>query len=87
MTTAVPRELTRFIAQSLSVDARLVTPQARFADLGRTSFAELELLSLIEDHYCIILDFKTYLDQETVGALAEAIAAAAQDNQVQAAAD
>ena len=75
MTPIVSGELAGFIAQTLHVDAGILTPQARFADLGRTSFAEVELLNLIEDHYRITLDFETYLSLETVGALAEAIAA------------
>jgi acyl carrier protein len=74
MTSAVPADLAGFVARTLDVSAGLVTPQSRFADLGRDSLAEVELLNLIEDHYRITLDFEKYLSLETVGDLAEAIA-------------
>ena len=73
MSSAVPTELAGLVARTLEIDARLVTAQASFADLGRTSFAEVELINLIEDHYHITLDFETFLGLETVGALADAI--------------
>ena len=83
MTPAVPGELVGFIAQILYVDAGLVTPQAHFVDLGRTSLAEVELLNVIEHHYGITLDFERYLGLETVGALADAITAAVRDKHAQ----
>lgn len=74
MTSAVPEVLAGFIVRTLDVDAGVVTAQARFADLGRSSLAEVELLNLVEDHYRITLDFERYLSLETVGELADAIA-------------
>jgi acyl carrier protein len=67
----------------LRADTALVTPEATFADLGRTSFAELELLTSVEDHFRITLDAETYLDPETVGSLADAIGAAMSDRHAQ----
>jgi acyl carrier protein len=83
MTPAVPGELTGLIAQNLDVDAGLVTPQARFVDLGRTSLAEVELLTALESHYDITLDFERYLGLQTVGELADALAAAVRDKHAQ----
>ena len=69
-------EITSLVAQILDIDARLVTPDALFADLGRTSLQEIELLTAIEDRYRITLDFGTFVDLKTVGDLSTAIAAA-----------
>ena len=76
MTPTISRDLTDLVARVLRVDAALVSPETRFVDLGRTSFAELELLTVVEDHFRITLDAGAYLDLETVGALADAIGAA-----------
>ena len=78
MTTArpVPAEITSLVAQILEIDAGLVTPDALFADLGRTSLQEIELLTAIEDRYRITLDFGTFVDLKTVGDLSIAVAAA-----------
>jgi len=78
MTTAlpVPVEIHSLVARILEVDADLVTPDALFTDLGRTSLQEIELLTAIEDRYRITLDFGTFVDLKTVGDLSIAIAAA-----------
>jgi acyl carrier protein len=76
MTTTVPDELTSLLLQVVDVDDQLITPDARFADLGQTSADELDLLIAIEDHYRIAVDFETFASLETVGELADAIAAA-----------
>ncbi|GIE29378.1 hypothetical protein Ait01nite_024230 [Actinoplanes italicus] len=76
MTTTVPDELTTLLLKVVNIDDRLITPDARFADLGQTSADELELLIAIEDHYRIAVDFEAFASLETVGELADAIAAA-----------
>ena len=69
-------ELIDLVARILEIDAGLVTPDALFADLGRTSLQEIELLTAIEDRYRITLDFGTFVDLKTVGDLSIAVAAA-----------
>jgi acyl carrier protein len=73
MTPTVPAELSDLIVRIVGVEPGLVTREAGFADLGRSSAAELEMLVAIEDQYQITLDFGDYLNLETVGALADAI--------------
>ena len=79
MTTAVPvpTRLIGLIAGILEIDATLVTPDSAFADLGRDSAQEIELLVAIEDRYRITLDYETFADLRTVGDLAGMVAAAA----------
>jgi acyl carrier protein len=87
MATTVLSEITDLVARIVGVDAALVTPEACFVDLGRTSYHEVEMLVAIEDDYHITVDFSTYLSLETVGALADAIAAATRDRRAPAAAE
>jgi acyl carrier protein len=74
MTPTVPAELSDLIVRIVGVEPELVTWEAGFADLGRSSADELEMLVAIEEQYRITLDFGDYLNMETVGALAGAIA-------------
>jgi acyl carrier protein len=74
MTPTGPAELSDLIVRIVGVEPELVTWEAGFADLGRSSADELEMLVAIEEQYRITLDFGDYLNMETVGALAGAIA-------------
>ena len=74
MTTIVPEDLADLILQIVHVDDDLITPDARFTDLGRSSADELDLLVAIEDRYRITVDFEAFAALETVGELADAIA-------------
>jgi acyl carrier protein len=76
MTTIVPGDLVDLLLEVVHVDGDLLTPDTRFIDLGRTSSDELDLLVAIEDRYRITVDFPAFVALETVGELAEAIAAA-----------
>ena len=76
MTTIVPVDLVDLLLEVVHVDGDLLTPDTRFIDLGRTSSDELDLLVAIEDRYRITVDFPAFVALETVGELAEAIAAA-----------
>ena len=85
MTAPVPGVLAGLIAHVVGVDESLVTRDAAFADLGRSSADEVELLVAIEDYYRITLDFGAYVDLATVGDLADAVEAAARGAQATAA--
>jgi acyl carrier protein len=70
-------ELIDLTSQILRVDADRLSPDTRFDDLGRTSFAELELFTGIEDRFGVTLDFRAYSKLQTIGALTDAVEAAA----------
>ena len=65
--------LLRLIAETLRIDVDQLTPNARFDELGRTSFQEIELLTEIEDQFNVKLDFPTYSMLVTVGELVDAV--------------
>ena len=68
--------LVKLIARTLKVPVERLTPDARFDQLGRTSFQEIELLTEIEDEFSVRLDFEEFVTLATVGELTEAVAKA-----------
>jgi acyl carrier protein len=76
---SVDSVLLRVIAETLGVDARRLAAGDRFADLGRTSFQEIELLTEIEDRFRVQLDFDHFCGLATVGELVGAVNAAVRE--------
>jgi acyl carrier protein len=67
--------LLNLVAQTLQIDVDQLTPQARFDELGRTSFQEVELFTEIEDLFEVELDFTAFSTLATVGELVDAVTA------------